>query len=151
MAHRAHTGLHEHIISKQAARAFANRIRERDIGGKKTLKEALELETADIAAKKPSRVRQMTARTFWRSQPPPPQRNVETTNSLRAGAVGAPTTFEGTVLTNLIKKMTDTGYEMIDAQITSGSQKEETKDADRMKQQPMYIHIRSDRQEDHGR
>jgi hypothetical protein len=44
---------------------------------------------------------------------PPTQPNKETTDSLCAGAVGAPAAFERTVPTNWIKrKMTDAGYEM---------------------------------------
>jgi hypothetical protein len=74
-------------------------------GDKKTLSKALKLEAADIVAGTPSRIRQTTARTFWRNQSIA-QLNEETTISLPAGAVEVPTTLERTAPTNWMKKNT---------------------------------------------
>jgi hypothetical protein len=125
LAHHAHIELPEHLISKEATCAFANRVREQDIiqqlllEGKKTLNktlnQTLELETADIAAKTPS------SADKWRpghsGGASPLQQNEETTDSLHTGTVGAPATFERTVPMNTTKKKND-------ARETNGNQQE---------------------------
>jgi hypothetical protein len=137
LTHCAHEELSEHLFSIEAAHAFSDGIRERDIrrqllfGGNKTLSEAfsqaLELEAADIAAEAPSRVRNTTARTFWKIQPLLPRRNEETTENFSAGAVGAAASFGRTGTTNPMKKTTtDTGFGTTDAGGTNGSPREET-------------------------
>jgi hypothetical protein len=87
LAHHVHVKLPEHLISKEAARTFADRIRERHrrrqlLLGAKTLSEALnqalELEAADIAAGVPPRIRQTTARTFWKGHSPPTEQRLPT-------------------------------------------------------------------------
>jgi hypothetical protein len=80
LAYCAHVDLPKRNISREAAVAFADRVREPEIrcqlhlGRKKTLSEALELEVADTAAGTSLRVWQTMSRKFRKSQSPTVER-----------------------------------------------------------------------------
>lgn len=111
LAHYTHTGLPEDLISKEAAHAFTNGIRQQEVrhlllGEKKTLTEALnqglKLEAADIAAE----------RTPGSSKQWPGHSGGASTRKRK----------EGTASMNLIRKTSNIGYKMASTPETTKSQ-----------------------------
>jgi hypothetical protein len=128
LAHHAHTGLPNNLISKEAAHAFTNGIRQQMVRHllleeNSTLSEALnqelKLEAADIAAE-----RALGSSKQWPGY---------------SGGASTPKRKEGTASMNLIRKTSNVGYKTASTPETTESRREEIMGVAGMQQQPMYI------------